>query len=52
MIIAVSSILPSMAVIAFALRLLARKIKNLPLKADDYTILAALVKMCHQSIIG
>jgi hypothetical protein len=36
-------ILPILAIIAVVCRYLARKTKSLPLKEDDWTILAALV---------
>ena len=41
----VSIIFPILALIAVGLRLYARRIKSLALKADDYVILVALVDM-------
>lgn len=41
--IAVNSILPSMAVFATVLRLYAKKLQNLPLQAHDYILMVALV---------
>jgi len=40
----VNCLFPALAVVATGLRLYVRKLKNLALKADDYTILAALVR--------
>ena len=51
-IIIVNGILPSLAVLAVILRLHARRLKHLSLRADDYTILGALVKRICVSIIG
>lgn len=51
-IIVVNGILPSLAVLAVILRLYARRLKHLSLRADDYTILGALVKRICVSIIS
>lgn len=51
-VIAVNSILPSVAVLAVALRLYARRLKNFSLGPNDYTILAALVEARFSLIIG
>ena len=41
--IAANVILGALASIAVALRIVARRVRELPLKADDYTIILALV---------
>ena len=40
-----SAVIPLLAALAVALRLQARKIKKLPLYADDYFIAASLVRI-------
>ena len=42
--IATSTVLPALAALAVGARFQARRIKNLPLKADDWIILLALVR--------
>lgn len=51
-VIAVNSILPSLAVLAVLLRLHARRIKKLSLGAHDYIIIGALVTIIHVFVVG
>lgn len=51
-VIAVNSVLPSLAVLTIMLRLYARRLKSLSLGADDYTIIGALVNSIHAFNIG
>ena len=43
--IVVNSVFPFLAILAVALRLVARRLKNVSFKADDYTIIGATVRL-------
>lgn len=47
--IAINSIFPFLAAVFMLLRLQARRVKNVALKADDYLIIAAFVKILRPS---
>ena len=44
--IVVNSVFPFLAILAVAVRFYARRLKHLALRVDDYTIFAALVRVC------